>query len=130
MKIWKNAVFFYTGGAAYLTIELLFRGRSHGSMFLAGGTCFVLIGQLNHVHPKLPVPLRALAGAGIVTMVEFAAGLLVNRDFGVWDYRDQPGNLMGQICPLFSTLWIPLSLLAIYLYGLMEARMEEKLSPV
>ena len=122
--------FFYTGGAAYLTIELLFRGRSHGSMFLAGGTCFVLIGQLNHVHPKLPVPLRALAGAGIVTMVEFAAGLLVNRDFGVWDYRDQPGNLMGQICPLFSTLWIPLSLLAIYLYGLMEAQMEEKLSPV
>ena len=130
MKIWKNAVLFYTGGAAYLTIELLFRGRSHGSMFLAGGTCFVLIGQLNHVHPKLPVPLRALAGAGIVTMVEFATGLLVNRDFGVWDYRDQPGNLMGQICPLFSALWIPLSLLAIYLYGLMEAQMEEKLSPV
>ena len=130
MKIWKNAVLFYTGGAAYLTIELLFRGRSHGSMFLAGGTCFVLIGQLNHVHPKLPVPLRALVGAGIVTMVEFAAGLLVNRDFGVWDYRDQPGNLMGQICPLFSALWIPLSLLAIFLYGLMEARMEEKLSPV
>ena len=130
MKIWKKAVLFYTGGAAYLTIELLFRGRSHGSMFLAGGTCFVLIGQLNHAHPRLPVPLRALVGALIVTMVEFAAGLLVNRDFGVWDYRDQPGNLMGQICPLFSALWIPLSLLAIYLYSAMEARMEEKLSPV
>ena len=130
MKIWKNAVLFYTGGAAYLTIELLFRGRSHGSMFLAGGTCFVLIGQLNHVHPKLPVPLRALVGAGIVTMVEFAAGLLVNREYAVWDYRDQPMNLMGQICPLFSALWIPLSLLAIYLYGLMEVQMEQKLSPV
>lgn len=130
MKIWKNAVLFYTGGAAYLIIELLFRGRSHGSMFLAGGICFVLIGQLNHVHPKLPVPLRALVGAGIVTMVEFAAGLLVNREYAVWDYRDQPMNLMGQICPLFSALWIPLSLLAIYLYSLMEAQMEQKLSPV
>ena len=129
MKIWKNAVLFYAGGAAYLTIELLYRGRSHGSMFLAGGTCFLLIGHLNHVHPKLPLPARAAVGALIVTMVEFAAGLLVNREYGVWDYRDQPGNLMGQICPLFSAFWIPLSLLALCLYGLMEAHMETKLSP-
>ena len=130
MKIWKQAILFYLGGSAYMGLELLWRGRSHGSMFVAGGTCFLLIGHLNRVRPRLPLPLRAVTGAGIVTMVEFAAGLLVNRDFGVWDYRDQPGNLMGQICPLFSTLWIPLSLLAIYLYGLMEAQMEEKLSPV
>jgi len=129
VKIWKNAVLFYAGGAAYLTIELLYRGRSHGSMFLAGGTCFLLIGHLNHVHPKLPLPARAAVGALIVTMVEFAAGLLVNREYGVWDYRDQPGNLMGQICPLFSAFWIPLSLLALCLYGLMEAHMETKLSP-
>ena len=129
MKIWKNAVLFYAGGAAYLTIELLYRGRSHGSMFLAGGTCFLLIGHLNHVHPKLPLPARAAVGALIVTMVEFAAGLLVNREYGVWDYRDQPGNLMGQNCPLFSAFWIPLSLLALCLYGLMEAHMETKLSP-
>ena len=130
MKIWKNAVLFYTGGAAYLTIELLYRGRSHGSMFLAGGTCFLLIGRLNHVRPKLPLPLRAAVGALIVTMVEFGAGLLVNREYGVWDYRDQPGNLMGQICPLFTALWVPLSLLAIFLYGLVEAQMEQKMSPV
>ena len=129
MKIWKNAVLFYTGGAAYLTIELLYRGRSHGSMFLAGGTCFLLIGRLNHVRPKLPLPLRAAVGALIVTMVEFGAGLLVNREYGVWDYRDQPGNLMGQICPLFTALWVPLSLLAIFLYGSMEAGLEAKLSP-
>ena len=129
MKIWKNAVLFYTGGAAYLTLELLYRGRSHGSMFLAGGTCFLLIGQLNHVSPRLPLPARGLAGALIVTMVEFAAGLLVNRQYAVWDYRDQPGNIMGQICPLFTALWVPLSLLAIFLYGSMEAGLEAKLSP-
>ena len=129
MRIWKNAVLFYTGGAAYLTLELLYRGRSHGSMFLAGGMCFLLIGHLNHVHPKLPLPVRAAVGALIVTMVEFAAGLLVNRDYGVWDYRNQPGNIMGQICPLFTAFWIPLSLLAIFLYGLLETHMETKLSP-
>ena len=130
MKIWKMCMLFYTGGATYLTIELLFRGRSYGSMFLAGGLCFLLIGQMNHVQPKLPLILRGIVGSLIVTMVEFAAGLLVNREYAVWDYRDQPMNLMGQICPLFSALWIPLSLLAIYLYSLMEAQMEQKLSPV
>ena len=129
MRIWKNAVLFYTGGAAYLTLELLYRGRSHGSMFLAGGMCFLLIGHLNHVHPKLPLPARTAVGALIVTMVEFAAGLLVNRDYGVWDYRNQPGNIMGQICPLFTALWIPLSLLAVILYGVLETGLEEKLSP-
>lgn len=130
MKIWKMCMLFYTGGATYLTIELLFRGRSYGSMFLAGGLCFLLIGQMNHVSPRLSLPARAVAGALIVTMVEFAVGLLVNREYAVWDYRDQPGNVMGQICPLFTALWVPLSLLAIFLYGLVEAQMEQKLSPV
>ena len=120
MRIWKNAVLFYTGGAAYLTLELLYRGRSHGSMFLAGGMCFLLIGHLNHVHPKLPLPARAAVGALIVTMVEFAAGLLVNRDYGVWDYRNQPGNIMGQICPLFTLLWIPVSALGMGLHSLAD----------
>ena len=54
--------------------------------------------------------------AGIITCVEFLTGLLVNRNYQVWDYRDQPGNLMGQICPRFMLLWIPLSLLAMVLY--------------
>ena len=116
MKIWKYAVLFYTGGTAYLCLELLFRGRSYGSMFLAGGVCFLLIGHLGKVDPRLPLWGRCLAGAGIVTMVELAAGMMVNRSYAVWDYRGQPGNFMGQICPLFTLLWIPVSLLAIGLY--------------
>ena len=130
MKIWKICMLFYTGGATYLTIELLFRGRSYGSMFLAGGLCFLLIGQMSHVSPKLPLLWRGIIGSLIVTMVEFGAGLLVNREYAVWDYRSQPGNLMGQICPLFTAFWIPLSLLAIFLYGVLETHMETKLSPV
>ncbi len=129
MKIWKNSVLFYTGGASYLTLELLFRGRSHGSMFMAGGLCFLLIGHLNHVKPRLSLPFRAVTGALIVTMVEFAAGLLVNREYAVWDYRDQPMNVMGQICPVFTALWVPLSLVAIFLYQQMESGLEAKLSP-
>ena len=128
MKIWKNALLFYTGGAGYLTLELLYRGRSHGSMFLAGGVCFLLIGQLNRVSPRLPLPARAAVGALIVTMVEFAAGMLVNRQYEVWDYRDQPLNVMGQICPLFTALWLPLALFAAVLFQKMDQGLEQKMS--
>ena len=120
VKIWKIAIRFYTGGAAYLILELLFRGRSAPSMFFAGGICFLLIGHLGAVRPRLPLPLRAVAGAGIVTMVELAAGMIVNRSYAVWDYRHLPLNFMGQICAYFSVLWIPVSLLAIWLHSGMD----------
>ena len=124
MKFWKQAMLFYLGGCAYMGLELLWRGRSHGSMFIAGGACFLLIGQLNHVHPRLPLVPRAVVGAGIVTMVELGIGLLVNRNYDVWDYRSRPGNFLGQICPAFTLLWIPVSLLAIFLHELLSRRMD------
>ena len=124
MKIWKQAVLFYLGGCAYMGLELLWRGRSHGSMFVAGGLCFLLIGQLNYVRPQLKLPLRAVAGAGIVTMVELAIGLLCNRNFEVWDYREQAGNFLGQICPVFTILWIPVSVMALGLHKLLTDCMD------
>lgn len=124
MKFWKQAVLFYLGGCAYMGLELLWRGRSHGSMFIAGGACFLLIGHLNHVRPRLLLPLRAVTGAGIVTMVELAVGLVANRGYEVWDYRDQAGNFLGQICPLFSLLWVPVSLLALLLHEWLSRRVD------
>ena len=120
MRIWKKCVLFYVGGAAYLFLELLFRGRSYGSMFLAGGICFLLIGHLGHVEPKLNLTGRMLAGSMIVTAVELAAGMLVNRNYQVWDYRNQPLNFCGQVCLRFSLLWIPVGLVAMVLYDLAE----------
>ena len=116
MPIWKRSAIFLTGGSAYVGLELLWRGYSHGSMFAAGGLCLLLIGHLGEVKPRLPLPLRILAGAAIITMVELGTGLLVNRDYRVWDYRHQPGNFLGQICPQFCLLWIPVAALALGLY--------------
>ncbi len=129
MKAWKYGFLFYVGGSAYMTLELLFRGRSYGSMFLAGGVCFLLIGHLGKVHPGLSPALRMTVGAGIITLVELGAGLLVNRNFRVWDYRDQWGNFLGQICPVFSLLWIPAALGAMILYDTLECSIERKMSP-
>lgn len=124
MKFWKQAVLFYLGGCAYMGLELLWRGRSHGSMFIAGGICFLLIGQLNRLLRHIPLALRAVAGAGIVTAVELCIGLLVNRNYEVWDYRGQAGNFLGQICPMFTALWIPVSLLALFLHRVLLRSMD------
>ena len=129
MKFLRKAALFCLGGMAYVGLELLWRGRSHYSMFLAGGASLLLIGQLNRTQPRLALPLRALTGAGIITMVELGTGLIFNRNFSVWDYRGHPGNWLGQICPLFSALWIPLSLAAALLFQKMDTGLETKMSP-
>ena len=116
MVFWKRCLLFCAGGGAYVGLELLWRGYSHISMFAAGGVCFLLIGQLGQVQPAMQWPLRTMVGAGIITMVELAVGVLVNRQYQVWDYRSRPGNFLGQICPLYSLLWIPVSAAAQSIY--------------
>ena len=40
------------GGRLYTWIELLCRGRTHWTMFILGGICFVVLGLLNEY--KIP----------------------------------------------------------------------------
>ena len=124
MKFWRKIALFSFGGLCYVGMELLWRGRSHYSMFLAGGASLLLIGKLNRAEPKLPLPLRAVAGSGIITMVELGTGLIFNRNFTVWDYRGHPGNWLGQICPLFSFLWIFMAALVLLIYDPLEKLVE------
>ena len=60
---------------------------------------------------------RCLAGCLIITCVEFITGIIVNRalGWGVWDYSDMPGNLLGQICITYSALWFLLVIPIIYI---------------
>lgn len=120
MQIKKDMLLFSLGGSAYVALELLWRGRSHSSMFLAGGSSFLLLGRLNRRTGHLPALLRGTAGAGIITAVELITGLTANRSYQVWDYRSMPLNFMGQICLPFSLLWFPLSLAAMALYEKLE----------
>ena len=49
----------------------------------------------------------------------FLSGVLADRsgviDLKVWDYSGRFGNLLGQVCPLYTGLWF---LLCIPVYGL------------
>ena len=123
-KFAKGCVLFTLGGGAYVGLEKLWRGRSHGSMFLAGGSCFVLLGRLRGKLRRLAVPVRGLACSGIITAVELATGLVFNRDYRVWDYRDLPVNFWGQVCLPFSLLWMPLGLGGMELYRVVERELD------
>ena len=114
MRFWKQTVLFYMGGSAYMTLEFLWRGKSHYSMFLLGGVCFLIIGRLGQ---KLPLAVRLILNSGVITALELVTGLIVNRNYSVWDYRTTPFNFLGQICLPFSLLWIPVSLLGLLIYN-------------
>lgn len=107
-----------TGSCAYPTLEMIWRGRTHYSMAIAGGMCMVLIEKIccEQLAGK-SIPVRCLAGSGIITGVELCIGLLVNDLFklNVWDYSDLPMNLFGQVCLPYSLLWFGLTLPAMAL---------------
>ena len=116
MRFWKFSFLFYLGGMCYSALELLWRGFTHWSMFLLGGICFVVVGNLKKLLPRLPLPILLTEAALLITALELLCGLLVNRNFRVWDYRHLPLNFRGQICLPFTLLWIPVSLVAMLLY--------------
>lgn len=123
-KYWKNAVLFYLGGTAYMFLEFCWRGRSDGSMFLLGGACFLLVGGKIAAMTRLPLALRLIVGALAITALELLTGLLVNRNYSVWDYRSMPFHFMGQICLSYSLLWIPVSLAAMHLHDFAKRSLE------
>ena len=117
-KLCKAAILASIGGAVYVCLELLFRGRSHWTMAVLGGVLFLIIGSFNEIVPwEMPLLLQAVLGAMVVTMAELAAGILLNRwlGLGIWDYSNMPFNLWGQICLPFSVLWVFLAGIAVVL---------------
>lgn len=132
MRVWKNLVLFYLGGMIYVALELLWRGWSHGSMFVVGGLCFLLIGGIDTVFPDMPLLIQSVLGACLVTALELISGLILNLwlGMGVWDYSYLPLNLMGQVCMAYFFLWILVSLLAVFLEDQLRQRLFQERHPI
>ena len=127
MGFLRKCILFYLGGSAYFILELLWRGRSHGSMFLLGGTCFLLIGKLSRLLRRIPLAMQLILSAGLITALELLTGQIVNRNHQIWDYRRMPCNYHGQVCLHYSMLWVPVSLMAILLYNAADRTLRHKL---
>ena len=121
----RYPVFFIFGALGYAIIELLWRGRTHWSMLLAGGICFIIFSIVTERMKGAPIWIKAAVCAAAITIVEFAFGLVVNVALGmnVWSYKDVPFNLLGQICPTFTLLWACLSVALLPLANYINRRL-------
>ena len=124
-KAKKYLVFFAVGGTGYAIIELLWRRRTHWTMILAGGICFVIFSLIAEKFKEKPLIYKAALCSIGVTAVEFIFGVVFNMIFkmGVWDYSEVPFNILGQICPLFTLLWGALATLFIPLADIMNKKL-------
>lgn len=120
MNIVKNIIKYLIlsiiGGFIYVLIELLYRGHSHWSMFAVSAVSFILIGLINEfIRWDMELWKQMLIGSGIVTILEFISGYILNIKLGwhIWNYSNVPFNILGQICLPFSIVWFFISLIAI-----------------
>ena len=111
----KGSILFVIGALGYAAIELLWRGRTHWSMSLAGGISFLGMNKISRKLKKRCLFVKAVASALFITLIELVFGLFFNilLKKNIWDYSKVPFNLKGQICLLYSVYWIILSLLFI-----------------
>ena len=103
---------FTAGSGLYGLTEILWRGYTHWTMLIVGGLCFLFI----YIHELFActknIFRRCLAGAAIITAVEFVSGCIINLylKWEVWDYSNLKPHLFGQVCLLYSVLWFFLCL--------------------
>jgi len=116
------AIIFALGSVLYGLAELLFRGYTHWTMLIAGGTAFLALFTMNLKLGYLNLFLRCLLGSLIITAIELSVGCVVNilLKMSVWDYSELRFNVLGQICPQFSAVWfflcIPAAFLSSYIH--------------
>lgn len=116
--ILKYIFLFIIGGFTYYMIEILWRGYSHWTMFILGGICFLFAGiQNEYIEWEYPLWRQVLNVDVFVIISEFITGCIVNLYFhwNVWDYSNLPFNILGQSCPQFALLFMPICLFAIVL---------------
>ena len=127
LKFKKYAVFFIIGGLGYAIIELLWRGRTHWSMMLAGGICFILFSVIAEKLRGQRLLYKAILCALAVTSVEFIFGIVFNiiLRMQVWDYSGVPFNFLGQICLLYTVIWGILGLVFVPLADFLNKKMQK-----
>ena len=117
----KHLLLFLIGGTIYIFIEIIWRwlvcsSPTHWSMFILGGLSFLVIGEINeYLSWDTPFYIQCLIGTTGVLILEFIFGCIVNLwlNLNVWDYSNQPLNILGQVCISFALLWFILTAVAI-----------------
>lgn len=130
--IMKYLFLFWFGGSFYVTLETIYRARSHWTMLLLAGIVFIFLGRMNQIWGwEFPLIWQILIGTTFATVAEFICGCIVNLWLGwnVWDYSELWGNVLGQVTPQFSLIWMPIVLIGIVLDDVICWRFYEEENP-
>ena len=108
----KYGLCFILGAVGYAAIEIIWRGYTHWSMMIAGGLCFIIFSLVAERLREKNIFIKAAVCALGVTVVEFIFGVVFNiwLKMEVWDYSGIPMNILGQICPIFSLVWVGIAI--------------------
>ena len=109
----KYTLIFLIGAMGYGLLETLFRGFTHWTMLATGGVVFTVLYYIYSKNENAPLWQKAITGAFIITMIEFAVGCIVNLwlNWNVWGlFRlrlqcprpDLPGVHSVMVFPLHS----------------------------
>ncbi|MDD3920890.1 MAG: hypothetical protein PHO41_06960 [Eubacteriales bacterium] len=112
MSVWLYGLLFAGGGAVYMLLECLWRGRTHISMGITGGAAAALLVGLYLRMGAGGYIAKLVCGMAVITALEFICGAVVNVRLqkNVWDYSAMPYQLYGQVCLGYSLLWGGLAL--------------------
>jgi uncharacterized protein len=121
LSIERAFLLFYVFSLLGWVIESVYRSLDRGRPVNPGLLCgpylplygtgaiilMLLYSAIRELHPAL----RGIGYLLVLTLVEYAAGLLLLYVFNrrCWDYRDEPLNFQGLICPGFSLYWVTLA---------------------
>lgn len=113
---------FMIGGNAYCAIELLYRNRTHYSMFFCAGMAVAILLFIYLQNKTISPLIFALIAALVITILELIFGAVFNLwlDMGVWDYSNVPFNLFGQICLPFSAIWFGFGIALFYIFKIIK----------
>ena len=106
-------VMFSMGAFGYGLIEILWRGYTHWTMFIAGGISLCGLSAISEKFEGAKRLGKAILGGIFITAVEFITGVIFNTRKNIWDYSRLPLNIGGQICAFYSAAWVLLSFFAL-----------------
>lgn len=102
MRLWKRCVLFCVGGNGLSGAGAAVAGLDAWQHVCGGRPVFFADRPPDGDGPPKSLPVQTLLGAGVITMVELAAGLMVNQSYQVWDYRGLPLNFWGRFACHFA----------------------------
>lgn len=105
-SIMRLAFFYCFAGGLYMSLELIYRQYTDYHMFYLAGFIGLLLLVINEwLDYETDFLLQVFICGTCALLGEFVCGVIFNSDYRIWDYRNLPFNIMGQVQLYFAIIW-------------------------